>query len=109
MWDDDGIWVYSIPTYRLMSLYADGDGGSVTTKQLQFVSDDIFLNYSTSAYGYVKVTILADDGTVLFRSDEIFGNELSHRLHVDGLSGKTGTMQIALMEAHLYALGSNMD
>lgn len=108
MWDDGGIWAYSVPKYRLMSLYADGDGGSVTTKQLQFVSDDIFLNYSTSAYGYVKVTVLADDGTELFKSDEIFGSELSHRLHIDGLSGKTGTMQIELMEAHLYALGSNM-
>ena len=44
----------------------------------------------------------------IFVSDEIFGNELSHNLHVDGLAGKIGTMRVELKEAHLYALGSNM-
>jgi len=107
-WDDDGIWAYSIPLYRFMSLYADGDGGSFTTKPLHFVSDDIFLNYDTSAYGYVKVTVLDEEGTELFRSEEIYGNEISHRLHAENLSGKTGTMRIELKEANLYALGSNM-
>ena len=108
MWDDDGIWAYSIPKYRFLSLYADEDGGSFTTKPLRFETDDIYLNYSTSAYGYIKVTILDDCGSVLFVSDEIYGNELSHKLSVEGLAGKTGTMRIELKEAHLYALGSNM-
>ena len=80
----------------------------MVTKPLNFQTDDIYLNYSTSAYGYVKVTILDDTGAEVFVSDEIFGNELSHKLHVEGLSGKTGTMQIELKEAHLYALGSDM-
>ena len=109
MWDDDGIWAYSIPKYRFLSLYADEDGGFFTTKQLQFTADDIYLNYSTSAYGYVKVTVLDETGSEIFASGEIYGNELSHGLHVEGLAGKCGTMRIELKEAHLYAIGSAMN
>lgn len=108
MWDDDGIWAYSIPKYRFLSLYADEEGGSFTTKTLKFETDDIHLNYSTSAYGYIRVTILDDSGSEIFASDEIYGNELSHKLTVKGLSGKTGVMRIELKGAHLYAMGSDM-
>lgn len=108
MWDDGGIWAYSVPKYRFTSLYADGNGGSFTTKPMEFVSDDIYLNYSTSAYGYVRVKAFAGDGSEIFDSGEVFGNELSHKLHVDGLAGRTGYMRIELNEAHLYAIGSDM-
>jgi len=109
MWDDDGIWAYAVPKYRLISLYADTRGGSFTTKLLQFDSDSIFLNYSTSAYGYVKVTVLDESGAELFVSDELYGNELSHKLCVEGLGGKKGRLKIELNEAHLYAMGSDMN
>ncbi|MBR3692161.1 MAG: hypothetical protein IKL89_05635 [Clostridia bacterium] len=107
-WEDDGIWAYSLPRYRFMSLCADGDGGFFTTKPLRFESDDIHLNFATSAYGYVRITLLDPDGSVIFRSDEIYGNEISHPLHVDGLCGRCGTMKVELKEAHLYALGGDM-
>ena len=109
MWEDGGIWAYSVPKFRFTSLYADGSGGSFATKPLEFVSDDIYLNFSTSAYGYVKVKVFSQDGTGLFDSGEVFGNELSHRLHIDGLAGKTGYLTVDLNEAHLYAIGSDMN
>ncbi len=108
MWDDDGIWVYALPKYRLMSLYADGDGGSFRTKPLRFLTDEFFLNYATSAYGYVKVTLYDEAGTELYDSGEIFGNELSHRICCEGLTNRIGSMKVELKEAHLYALGSRM-
>ncbi|MBQ4590574.1 MAG: hypothetical protein IJB20_00930 [Clostridia bacterium] len=108
MWDDDGIWAYSVPKYRFLSLYADRTGGSFTTKPLCFTSDDLYLNYSTSAYGSVQVTIRDETGAEIYASDEIFGNELSYPLHIDGLTGCTGTMTVRLCEAHVYALGSRM-
>lgn len=108
MWDDDGIFAYSLPKYRLISLYADGSGGSFITKALRFESDEIYLNYATSAYGYVKVTVLGEDGAEIFASEEIYGNELSHKLCVEGLCGKCGRLRIELKEAHLYAMGSAM-
>ena len=108
MWDDCGIWAYSVPKYRLMSLYADGDGGSFVTKPLHFESDTISLNYRTSAYGYIRVTVRDMDGTTLYTSDEIYGNELSHTLIFEGLTGKEGTLLIEMKEANLYAIGAKM-
>ena len=108
MWDDDGLWAYSVPKYRLMSVYADGNGGSITTKPLQFTSDDIFLNFRTSAYGYVKLTFTDESGKRIAKTEEIYGNKLSHKVHVEGLTGKCGTIKIELKEAHLYAIGSQM-
>ena len=80
----------------------------MTTKELAFESDDIYINFSTSAYGYVKVKIVGDDGEEIYASDELFGNDISRRLHADGLAGKTGRMEIELCEADLYAIGSDM-
>lgn len=108
MWDDDGIWAYALPRYRFLSLHADGDGGVVRTKPLRFETDDIYLNYATSAYGYVKVKVVGEDGGVRFDSGEIYGNELSYRLHVDGLAGTGGSLVIELNEAHVYAIGADM-
>jgi len=108
MWDDCGVWAYSVPKYRLMSLYADGDGGSFVTKQLRFESDTICLNYSTSAYGYVRITVRDNNGKELFKSDDIYGNELSHSLTIGGLEEKEGTLLIEMKEAHLYAIGAKM-
>ena len=108
MWDDCGIWAYSVPKYRLMSLYADGEGGSFTTKPLHFESDTISLNYRTSAYGYIRVTVRDMDGNTIYASDEIYGNELSHTLTVEGLAEKDGTLLIEMKEANLFAIGAEM-
>ncbi len=108
MWEDAGIYVYSVPKYRFLSLYADEDGGQILTKELLFTSDDIYLNYATSAYGYVIVTIIDEQGQEIFKSEEIFGNELSHPFHVEGLAGQKGRLKLELCAAHLYALGSSM-
>ncbi|MBR5312931.1 MAG: hypothetical protein IKU40_08635 [Clostridia bacterium] len=107
-WEDDGLWAYSVPRYRFLSLYADGTGGTVLTKPLFFQSDEFYLNFATSAYGSVIVRVLDPDGNVTFTSEEYFGNELSAPVHVDGLAGKTGRLSFELREAHLYAVGSPM-
>ena len=108
MWDDDGIYAYAVPRFRFVSLWADGKGGLLTTKELHFESDEFFLNFATSAYGFVKVKILDPDGNELFASEELYGNDLSRRLHFDGLAGRSGRMEIEIREADLYALGSSM-
>ena len=106
--DDDGIFAYSVPRFRFMSLYADGKGGKLTTKELKFECNDIYLNFSTSSYGYLKVRILDTEGKEYYSSEEIYGNSLSRELHIEGLNGKCGRMEIELYEANLYAIGSKM-
>ncbi len=108
MWEDDGIWTYAVPRFRFLSLYADGRGGVLKTKELFFETDDVYLNFATSAYGYLKVKILDSDGNGIHVSEELFGNDLSRRLHVEGLAGKSGRMEIEFREADLYAMGSDM-
>ena len=106
MWEDGGIWVYSVPRYRLACLYADGSDGRFTTPALAFETDDIHLNFATSAYGSVQVRVRSDSGAE--RCEELYGNELSCPLHIEGLSGTTGTLEITLREARLYAMGADM-
>ena len=108
MWEDAGIYAYSVPKYRFLSLYADENGGEILTKELDFTSDDIYLNYATSAYGSVKVTVLNEKDEEIFKSDEIFGNELSYRVHAEGLAGTRGRLKLELCAAHVYAIGSCM-
>ncbi|MBQ8512922.1 MAG: hypothetical protein IJ497_09925 [Clostridia bacterium] len=109
VWDDDGIWCYSVPRYRFASVYAGYFGGSFTTKPLCFESDTFFLNYSTAAFGHVKVTVLDEDGTILGETAELYGNELSRPLSFDGIAGKCGTLRFELRDAHVYAVGSKLD
>ena len=108
-WEDCGIWAYSVPKYRFMSLYADSTEGQMVTKLLAFDSDDIYLNFSTSACGYVVVQVLDEDGNVRYISDELYGNEISAPLHIEGLKGTVGRMVFRLKEANLYAIGSDMN
>lgn len=107
-WEDDGLWAYSIPRYRFLSLYADRAGGQILSKPLQFQTDTIYFNFATSAYGYGKVTILDLEGNTLFVSEEMYGNEISYPLTIPELTGKFGRICIELQEAHLYAIGSDM-
>ena len=54
------------------------------------------------------MTVRDTEENVLFVSDEIYGNELSHTLTFEGLAGKEGTLLIELKEAHLYAIGAHI-
>ena len=92
----------------VISLFADGCGGSFVTKPLTFTDDTFYPNYATSAYGGIAVTVLNDDGTVFSELPELYGNELSHSVHVEGLAGRKGRISMRLYEAHLYAMGSGM-
>jgi len=109
MWDDESLWVYSVPRLRFMGLHADAKGGCFLTKDLHFRSDDICLNYATSAYGHVKVTVLDADGQEMYASEEIYGNEFSHCIHVPGLAAARGRLKIEMKEATLYAIGGHME
>ena len=108
MWEDHGIWAYSVPKLRLMSLFADDRGGKMTSKLLQFEQDFIHINFSTSAYGSIKIKILDENGNLRFESPELYGNEISRRLHFEGLKNTVGRLVLEMNEANVYAIGSNM-
>ena len=80
----------------------------MTSKLLQFEQDFIHINFSTSAYGSVKVKILDENGNLKFESPELYGNEISRRLHFEGLKNTVGQLVLEMNEANVYAIGSNM-
>ena len=108
MWSDHGIWGYSVPRYRFASIEAGYDGGKIETNDLYFESDDFYINYSTSAYGSIVITVVDEFGRFIAKTDEIYGNELSHKIHFDGIKGKHGRLIIEMNDAKLYAIGADM-
>ena len=108
MWEDHGIWAYSVPRYRFVSLSAGYDGGIIETKDLEFLSDDFYINYSTSAYGSIVIRVVDEFGNFIAKTDEIYGNELSHKVHFEGLKGRHGRLIIEMNDAKLYAIGADM-
>lgn len=108
-WDDGGIWAYSVPKFRLMSLFADDRGGKIVTKPVHFEQDFIHLNFATSACGSVKVKVLDENGNLRFESDELFGNYISARVRFAGLENTVGRIVLELSDAHIYAIGSSME
>jgi len=108
MWEDHGIWAYSVPRYRFVSLSAGYDGGIIETKDLEFLSDDFYINYSTSAYGSIVIRVVDEFGNFIAKTDEIYGNELSHKVHFEGIKGRHGRLIIEMNDAKLYAIGADM-
>lgn len=108
MWDDHGIWAYSVPRYRFAAIEAGYDGGKIETNDLEFESDDFYINYSTSAYGSIVITVVDEFGKFIAKTEEIYGNELSHKIHFEGIKGKHGRLIIEMNDAKLYAIGSDM-
>ena len=117
MWDDCAIVRYTLPKYRFGSLYANNDSGQLLTKPFIFEGNGLFLNYATSATGYISVAVLDEGGNVIpgfgfEECGEIYGNELQKEVVWGGksladLSGKKMRLSITLNDAHLYAFGKS--
>ncbi len=115
MWDDCAIVRYTLPKHRFGSLYANSDSGQLLTKPFIFEGNGLFLNYATSATGYISVAVLDEGGNVIpgfgfEECGEIYGNELQKEVVWGGksladLSGKKMRLSITLNDAHLYAFG----
>lgn len=48
------------------------------------------------------------EGKICAQSEELYGNELSYPVHINGLSGKSGRLEIIMNDAKIYAIGSDM-
>ncbi len=98
---------YTIRKDGFVSLNAPYDGATVTTKPFVFNGKGITLNFSTSARGYLYVTLTAEDGTVA-KSCEIFGDACDRTIDFDtdlsAFAGKETVMEIRMRDADLYSV-----
>lgn len=102
---------YSIGKHRFASIHADYKEGTVITKPLTFTGENLYLNYSTSAAGYIKVAIADEDGKIINgfeETKEIFGDKISESIKWDKdisiLNDKIVRFIFKLQDADIYSI-----
>lgn len=97
---------YAIRKDGFVSLHAGVEEKYLLTKPFTFEGTQLKLNFSTSAAGYVRITLICEDGSEL-RSCELFGDATDRQVNFDkeltGLRGKPVRMRIELSDADVYA------
>ncbi|NQU53667.1 MAG: hypothetical protein HQ522_14120 [Bacteroidetes bacterium] len=100
---------YSMRLDGFASAYAPFEGGELITKPFIFTGEKLYLNFSTSAAGGVKVEILDVDGVAIENSKELIGNEIEKEVtwekvkSLKKLSGKAVKLRFVFNDAHLYS------
>lgn len=105
---------YTLRTDGFVSVNAGYAGGEFTTHPLIFSANELELNYSTSAVGFVKVEIQDAEGQpqpgfALGDCPEIFGDEIEGVVRweagadVSALAGKPLRLRFVLKDADLFA------
>ena len=105
-------------TYRIdgfVSVRAPLSGGEFVTKSLIFSGEELFINFSTSAAGSIRVEIQDFKGNPIegfgvADSAEIYGDEIEYRVTWKGksdlskLAGRAVRLRFVLRDADLYSL-----
>lgn len=78
----------------------------VVTKPFVFTGSSLFMNFSTSAAGYMKISLHHGDTTL--ESGEIFGDSIDRNIvfengDLSALAGKPVTMEIEMSDADVYS------
>lgn len=106
---------YSLRPDGFISLHGPYAGGEATTKPFSFTGNDLYLNYSTSAAGFVKVEVQDETGKALegyseADAPEIIGNALDRPVRwnsgksVAELAGKAVRLRFILKDADVFSL-----
>jgi len=106
--DTNGIRRLSIRKFGFASVNAGYEGGSFTTKPITYNGDSLYINYSTSAAGHIKISLLDESGVQLTESPIIYGDEIFEKVDF-GLSlgqyeGKPVRLRFELKDADIYAI-----
>ncbi|MEN8228283.1 MAG: hypothetical protein ABFS38_09030 [Bacteroidota bacterium] len=106
---------YSLRLDGFTSLHASYEGGEMITRPFRFTGDTLFLNFSTSAAGSVRVELLSRDGSPLEgfeleNSKEHIGNEIEKAVSWQGdpdlmtLTDQPVRLRFVMKDANLYSL-----
>ncbi|MBR2873531.1 MAG: hypothetical protein IKB99_08530, partial [Lentisphaeria bacterium] len=106
---------YTLRTDGFISVTADETTGELLTQPLTFKGSELFLNYSTSAAGFIQVELLDENLKVIpgFSRDDFltrYGDEIAGIMSwnngssLAALAGKTIYLRFIMREADLYSL-----
>ena len=116
-----GIPLFNIGGIIVLKLYDKENNGesklrgilkSLVTNPLIFEGNELHLNFETSAYGYIIVDVLDEDGNKLSegQSFEVFGNNIDRRvMFEDGsgfaaYAGKAVRLRFRMRDAKIYSM-----
>jgi hypothetical protein len=105
---------YSMRLDGFASVYGNWEGGELLTKPFIFNGEKLFINFSTSAAGGVRIEITDADGKAIEgfeknNSVELIGNEIEKEVtweqdkNLSQLSGKPVRLRFLLSDAHIYS------
>ena len=100
------IYRYSIRMDGFVSQTAPYPEAFLVTKPFIFEGSDLFINFSTSAFGHMIFTITDEEGNSI-SSDETFGDSTDRRVRFAGdlsaFAGKPVVLRVKMMEADFYS------
>lgn len=99
---------YTIRCDGFVSMHAGEKEKTVVTKPFIFDGDKLYVNFATSALGYMYFTVVDEDGNK-YESCEIFGNKTDRIIDfkegvLKNLSGKPATLEVRMRNADLYSI-----
>lgn len=99
---------YTLRLDGFVSLSATDKEEKIVTKKFVYEGDNLYINFSTSAMGYMYFTLIDEHGN-RFESCETFGDSVERKVIFDegvvtSLSGKAVTMEIRMFDADIYSM-----
>ncbi len=103
---------YTIRKDGFACVMADGQERRVTTKPVIFEGNTLHLNFSTSAFGFIYVSVLDEDGKPLSpgESVEVFGDNIDRRVvfakdfDLGAYAGKPVRLAFRMRDAKLFSM-----
>lgn len=101
---------YKIRPDGFMSLHAGWDDGNMITYPLTFGKEELTINASTGAYGYVKITLLDESGNIMpgYEGPEWYGDSYGEiygfEKPLSDIAGKPVRLRVELKDADLYSI-----
>ncbi len=103
------IYRYSLRLDGFVSQFAPWHGTQLVTKPFIYEGKELYINFSTSAYGHMRLTLRTIDGSDSISTGEIFGDSTNRHVRFVGdktpadLAGKPVIMSIQMRDAHMYS------
>lgn len=99
---------YTIRCDGFVSMHAGAVEKMLVTKPFCYEGSNLYINFETSALGYLYFTLVDKDGN-RYESCETFGNTIDRRVGFDDgvvekLSGKSVVLEVRMRDADLYSL-----
>ena len=100
---------YSMRLDGFASVRAPCEGGELLTKPLSFAGRRLFLNFSTSAAGSIRVKLEGPEGGVLAESADVIGNEIEREVRWKGgadpgaWAGRPARLRFQMKDADLFS------